>query len=177
MATDLGKVGMVMKGDWSSSATYETLDVVSYSGSLYVAKQNVPANTLPTNTTYWQAAVSVSALMDGMTLNYSTNTTKYGNILIRAIGNRSSFKITLASSGVNNILIYIGYHAANSANENKRGLYVIDINGNIIDLSGLGGAVPTLSYDSTTLTYTITLGYNYAYIIALSTTPIAYTPN
>jgi len=57
MATDLGKVGMRMRGDWSSSATYEVLDAVSYNGGLYIAKQAVPANTAPTNTTYWQAAV------------------------------------------------------------------------------------------------------------------------
>lgn len=55
---DLGKVGIVMKGNWSSSATYENLDAVSYSGALYIAKQNVPANTLPTNTTYWQNALN-----------------------------------------------------------------------------------------------------------------------
>lgn len=58
MATDLGKVGMVMKGDWDSSTAYEVLDAVSYDGGLYIAKQAVPANTLPTNTTYWQASVT-----------------------------------------------------------------------------------------------------------------------
>lgn len=56
MATDLGKVGIVMKGTWSSSATYEVLDAVSYNNGLYIAKQAVPANTAPTNTTYWQLA-------------------------------------------------------------------------------------------------------------------------
>ena len=60
MATDLGKVGMRAIGDWSNSATYEVLDVVSYQNGLYVAKQAVPANTVPTNTTYWQNAVSYS---------------------------------------------------------------------------------------------------------------------
>ena len=59
MATDLGKVGIVMKGTWSSSATYEVLDAVSYNNGLYIAKQAVPANTLPTNTTYWQVAVDM----------------------------------------------------------------------------------------------------------------------
>lgn len=57
MATDLGKVGIVMKGTWSSSATYEVLDAVFYNGDTYIAKQAVPANTVPTNTTYWQAAL------------------------------------------------------------------------------------------------------------------------
>lgn len=59
MATLVGKVGMVTKGAWSSSATYEILDVVSYNGGLYIAKQAVPANTAPTNTTYWQNATNM----------------------------------------------------------------------------------------------------------------------
>ena len=57
-ATDLGKVGIVMKGTWSSSAAYEVLDAVSYNEGLYIAKQNVPENTVPTNTTYWQEALN-----------------------------------------------------------------------------------------------------------------------
>lgn len=63
MATDLGKVGMRMRGTWNSSATYEVLDVVSYNNGLYIAKQNVPANTAPTNTTYWQLAFDNTALV------------------------------------------------------------------------------------------------------------------
>lgn len=62
MATDLGKVGMVMKGGWNNSATYEVLDAVSYNNGLYIAKQAVPANTVPTNTTYWQAALTPTGL-------------------------------------------------------------------------------------------------------------------
>ena len=62
MATDLGKVGMRARGDWTSSATYEVLDVVSYQNGLYVAKQAVPANTVPTNTTYWQVAINYSTI-------------------------------------------------------------------------------------------------------------------
>lgn len=63
MATDLGKVGMVLKGAWSSSATYEVMDAVSYNNGLYIAKQAVPANTAPTNTTYWQVAISGANIM------------------------------------------------------------------------------------------------------------------
>ena len=58
MATNVGRVGMVTKGAWINSATYEVLDVVTYNNGLYIAKQAVPANTLPTNTTYWQMAIS-----------------------------------------------------------------------------------------------------------------------
>lgn len=57
MATNIGKVGIVAKGVWNNSATYEVLDAVGYNGGTYIAKQNVPANTVPTNTTYWQPAL------------------------------------------------------------------------------------------------------------------------
>ena len=56
--TDIGRAGMVMKGDYNSASTYETLDAVTYNNALYIAKQNVPAGTTPPNTTYWQRAVS-----------------------------------------------------------------------------------------------------------------------
>lgn len=62
MATDLGKVGMRMRGDWNSSTAYEVLDAVSYNGGIYIAKQNVPANTVPTNTTYWQVGLDPSTM-------------------------------------------------------------------------------------------------------------------
>ena len=57
-ATDLGKVGIIMKGNYNAANTYEVLDAVYYSGGTYIAKQAVPANTAPTNTTYWQAEVA-----------------------------------------------------------------------------------------------------------------------
>ncbi len=62
MATDLGKVGIVMKGTWSSGTTYEALDAVTYNSGTYIAKQSVPAGTLPTNTTYWQVGLSTAGL-------------------------------------------------------------------------------------------------------------------
>ena len=57
MATDIGKVGIRMRGTYSSANTYEVLDAVQYNNGTYIAKQEVPANTAPTNTTYWQAAM------------------------------------------------------------------------------------------------------------------------
>ena len=63
MSTLIGRVGMVMKGAWDSSVAYDTLDGVYYTdNSTYVAKQPVPAGTLPTNTTYWQLALDASTL-------------------------------------------------------------------------------------------------------------------
>lgn len=60
MATDLGKVGMRLRGTYNAANSYEVLDVVTYNNGLYIAKTSVPANTLPTNTTYWQVALDLS---------------------------------------------------------------------------------------------------------------------
>jgi len=48
-----GRVLLMPKGDYDSTATYEMLDIVSYNGSSYIAKSTTTGN-LPTNTTYWQ---------------------------------------------------------------------------------------------------------------------------
>ena len=53
---DVGRVSFVMKGAWNLATNYEKLDVVSYNGSLYIAKQDVPRGPAITNTTYWQLA-------------------------------------------------------------------------------------------------------------------------
>lgn len=52
--TVLGAVGVLPVGEWSSANTYNRLDIVTYQGSSYVAIDDVPLNTLPTDTTYWQ---------------------------------------------------------------------------------------------------------------------------
>ena len=50
-----GKDGRSLRprGEWSASAAYAYLDLVSYEGSSYVALKAVPAGTLPTDTSYW----------------------------------------------------------------------------------------------------------------------------
>lgn len=48
----LGKVGIVLKGEYNAETTYEKLDVVTYQGQSYCAKVDTIGN-LPTNTTYW----------------------------------------------------------------------------------------------------------------------------
>ena len=54
MATQiLGKVKMINKGAYNSATTYNELDIVTYEGSSYSAKQETTGN-LPTNTTYWE---------------------------------------------------------------------------------------------------------------------------
>ena len=58
VTTDLGKILLFPVGDWSSSSTYEFLDIVYNEGTSYVAKQQVPTGTSITNNTYWQILAS-----------------------------------------------------------------------------------------------------------------------
>jgi len=51
--TALGKTRFDVKGTWNSGSTYTADDIVFYNGTWFRASQNVPAATLPTNTTYW----------------------------------------------------------------------------------------------------------------------------
>lgn len=53
VTTVLGKVAVTPKGEWSSTVTYEKLDVVSYNGSSYLSVRTVPAATPLSNTNYW----------------------------------------------------------------------------------------------------------------------------
>ena len=48
-----GRVLLMPKGAYDPSTTYEMLDIVSYNGSSYIAKDTTTGN-LPTDTTYWQ---------------------------------------------------------------------------------------------------------------------------
>ena len=52
---NVGRVRFVPQGTWTGSpTTYATLDIVDFNGSSYVAKQAVPVDTPPPNTTYWE---------------------------------------------------------------------------------------------------------------------------
>jgi hypothetical protein len=50
---NLGRIGMVLKGEWNSSFTYNRLDVVAYGGGGYVSLVDDNNNKLPTDTAYW----------------------------------------------------------------------------------------------------------------------------
>ena len=69
MSASAGKVLMIPKGDYDAAETYTMLDVVSYKGKSYVAKQTTTGNA-PTNTTYWQLMVDGQ----GHTIKDSTTT-------------------------------------------------------------------------------------------------------
>lgn len=48
----LGKVAVLLKGEYNSNITYVKLDIVTYQGESYIAKTTTVGN-LPTNTEYW----------------------------------------------------------------------------------------------------------------------------
>lgn len=51
---DLGKLRFFWAGDWSSSAVYESNDVVKYGGNVYVYTHTLASDAkLPTDTAYW----------------------------------------------------------------------------------------------------------------------------
>lgn len=55
---DLGKLRFSFAGDWNSSTTYETNDIVKYGGNVYVYTYGLKTSTqLPTNTVYWALMV------------------------------------------------------------------------------------------------------------------------
>ena len=43
----------IFDGTWDNTKVYEPLTIVEYGNSSYTSKKQVPAGTLPTNTTYW----------------------------------------------------------------------------------------------------------------------------
>ena len=90
MATDLGKVGMVDKGNYNSASTYEAMDVVTDNSTTYIAIQNVPVNTPPTNTSYWREAFSNALIGNSDISNVAASITE-------AIGN------TALPSGFNSL--------------------------------------------------------------------------
>ncbi len=58
-----GAVGLVWEGSWSILGGYVAGEGVSYNGSSYIATQDTPAGTVPTDTAYWN--VLAAAGLDG----------------------------------------------------------------------------------------------------------------
>lgn len=57
-STIIGRIVPTPRGTWTNSIVYKKLDIVYYQGVSYIAKKEVPANTLVTNTEYWQVITS-----------------------------------------------------------------------------------------------------------------------
>lgn len=90
----LGKVTVTPRGTWNSLNAYARLDVVSYEGSSYIAKQDVPAGTVLSDTQYWQTIalkgetgdafqiVKTYASISEMNADYSGTDVKIGEFVI-----------------------------------------------------------------------------------------------
>ena len=72
--TNLGRVGMVTKGEYSQTAQYARLDVVTYQNSAYVATAPTTGRA-PTDTAYWQPIAYVGdAISAANTATSAANT-------------------------------------------------------------------------------------------------------
>lgn len=98
MATLIGNVGMVMRGDWNQANTYELLNAVTYQNGLYIAKKAVPANTLPTNTEYWQLAVDLGTIASQVNAIAAKITTPF--VAVSAIDTTENDANNIKTSGV-----------------------------------------------------------------------------
>lgn len=80
--TKIGKVMILLKGDYDSSAQYIRLDAVKYQGSLYIArKDNV--GIAPTNTEYWQlSAEKGDKPINGVDYNTEAEKEEFKEIII-----------------------------------------------------------------------------------------------
>lgn len=58
MSRNLGVIAPIPKDSWNSAMTYKALSIVTYNGSLYMAKIDVPAGVLPTVSGYWMLLIS-----------------------------------------------------------------------------------------------------------------------
>lgn len=58
---DAGRIGFVIRGDYSKTATYDFLDVVYYGNSSYVAKKLTIGNEPVDNNEYWQILAKTPA--------------------------------------------------------------------------------------------------------------------
>lgn len=138
-ATDIGKVGIVMKGNYNSESSYEVLDGVYYDNSTYIAKQAVPAGTAPTNTTYWQVAVD-----DGPIQTQIDNI----NTTLRAIQQSAlATSVQSVSKDIENKTNYLFYTVGGSGSYNF--VWLVSRSGSVVT------SVPITVGSATTVSLTV----------------------
>lgn len=64
----------IFDGTWNASKVYEPLTIVEYGNSSYTSKRQVPAGTLPTNTTYWALTGNYNGLIAALQNDVAQNT-------------------------------------------------------------------------------------------------------
>ena len=110
----IGRVTPLSKGAFNSNNTYERLDIITYNGSSYMAKQQTVGN-LPTNTEYWQliAEKGDPGTTDYEELEHKPDLTVYAlksesGYKLDLEMNSSTFVITPKLYNKNNVLISTG---------------------------------------------------------------------
>ena len=91
------KIAPLPKGEYSSSATYAKLDVVSYNGSSYMAIKAVPTGTVPTNTTYWQLLAEKPTIGEG---SITTDMLANGSVTYAKLASGADADIALNALGL-----------------------------------------------------------------------------
>lgn len=74
MEYNLGRIGIVVNGAYNNTKTYYPLDLVTYNGGSYIAKQETKGN-LPTSELYWDciAALNIELRATGTHIQWRSN--------------------------------------------------------------------------------------------------------
>lgn len=72
--TNAGRIGFLIKGEYSPTATYDFLDVVFYDGASYVAKKVTIGNTPARSDEYWQVLAEGGTLTENSDISDTTVT-------------------------------------------------------------------------------------------------------
>ena len=118
----LAKVVPIPKGSYSSSATYNSLDIVRYDGKSWMCKQDSVTGVTPTDGTYWMlivqdgggatsltnlSDVTVSSPSNGQILLYNSNSGVWENSNFTQTASLDDLTdVTITSVADNNILVY-----------------------------------------------------------------------
>ena len=114
-AVNLGRVGLVLKGDWSGATTYTALDIVSQDGNSWAAKRG-NTNVEPTteNTDDWQLISNNSTLV-ATVQGYkedaeaaATTATTYGNAVVSAVAPVEASSTASQAYAAGDFFIYNG---------------------------------------------------------------------
>lgn len=137
----IGRVTPLSKGAFNSNNTYERLDIVTYNGSSYMAKQQTVGN-LPTNTEYWQL---IAEKGDPGTTNYEELEHK-PDLTVYALKSESGYKLDLEMNSSTFVITPKLYNKNN----------VLISTGTSIDLP-MESVVVSGSYDNTNKKIVLTL--------------------
>ena len=102
---DAGRIGFLLKGDYSADTTYDFLDVVYSGGASYVAKKETKGNSPSENSEYWQILARGGAEGDfASKVIYGDDAISLGRAEGSSVGDRSiAFGKGVKSTGVRSV--------------------------------------------------------------------------